>query len=163
MARAPREVVLVLDASLYPAAVVRSAAYLFLDRAWVFLSTRSGDRIAVRLRPRAGHRASVLEGEFENELVNQWQRAATARRNTRLRELIVGRALLGAQLGEDLPVEDADDDYLLDPLGIAVPWEERYGAAATAAAANAPAPGGGTGTGTPAPGTPGRGTEKGEP
>jgi His-Xaa-Ser system protein HxsD len=127
MAGTRRETVLLLDAALYPAAVVRAAAWLFLDRAWIFLQRRPGDRIAVRLRPRPGQRLAVLEGEFENELVNQRQRAATARRNTRLRELIVGRALLGAQLGEDLPADGAAaDDYLLDPLGIAVPWEERY-------------------------------------
>ena len=123
MARTPRETVLVLDAALYPAAVVRAAAYLFLRRAWVYLAPRPGGRIAVRLRPQAGQRLAELEGEFENELVNQRQRAVTARRNTRLRELIVGRALLGAQLGEDLPAV-GDDEYLLDPLGIAVPWEE---------------------------------------
>jgi His-Xaa-Ser system protein HxsD len=146
MARAPRETVLVLDADLYPAAVVRSAAYLFLDRAWVFLSRRPGDRIAVRLRPRPGPRAGALAAEFENELVNQRQRAVTARRNTRLRELIVGRALLGAQLGEDVPADDADTadgDYLLDPLGIAVPWEERFGDEP----AEAPAQGPGAGKG----------------
>jgi His-Xaa-Ser system protein HxsD len=133
------EVVISFDLTLYPLAAVRAAAYRFLERAHVLLTPDGEQRVAVRLRPRPGAgRAADLAGEFENEALNQRQRAVTARRNARLRELIVGRALIGAQVGED-PLAGEDDDYLDDPLGIAVPWEERYGAPAAGEAAPAPA------------------------
>jgi hypothetical protein len=55
-----------------------------------------------------------------------------------IREVIVGRALLSAEpqappdgsFAGDTPPEaepEEDLDYLDDPLGIAVPWEEKYG------------------------------------
>ena len=50
-----------------------------------------------------------------------------------IRELLVGRALYAASgeehqdMGLDLDFPE-DDGFLDDPLGIAVPWEEKYGA-----------------------------------
>jgi len=92
---------------------------------------------------RAGLEA--LAGEFSNGLLHQVVRMRLAKRTGAVREMIVGRALLSAQPGAGLTDEDpygapmdgvdplADDeldDYLDDPLGIAVPWEEKYGATA---------------------------------
>lgn len=124
-------VTLSLDEKLYPLSIVHGTAYVFLPRAYVRLDRDKG-RTLVRLSgkqklDRAGLEA--LAGEFANELTNQWIREEVARKTTRLREAVVGRALLGALgtgdelsgLGEDL------GDPTADPLGIAQDWEVRFG------------------------------------
>ncbi len=152
-----------VDPSVYPIEVVMGAAYVFVDRCFLLLD-RTGDgrvRVAFTARPGAGPEAlQSLAGEFQNELLAQALRARLAERHEKLREALVARALFGAapelapvvpaptdeQLGLEarfLPAEG--DDYLDDPLGIAVPWEEKYapaGAEVTAAGAPKPAPAG---------------------
>lgn len=140
--RAGGESVLRVDLGLYPLAILHATAMPFLHRAYVFLAPAGKGTVEVRLRAKPGTEPGDLAGEFGNELINQRQRAAVARRNERLRDLIVGRALLGAQpaprpVAEPwlvLPEDDFAEDYRDDPLQIAVPWEERYGDGATAPA-----------------------------
>lgn len=102
----------------------------------------------------------AIAGEFQNELLGQVLRQRIATRHEKVREALVARALFGAAprvteprgdaepppvpsdeaLGLDakhLPA--ADDDYLEDPLGIAVPWEEKYGKTAPAPEGGPPA------------------------
>lgn len=130
-----------LDARLYPLDVLYGAAYVFLSRAYVSLDRDGAKGFRVTLRgnqPLSRKDLRALAGEFENELVDQCVRARLARQHGKLREMIVGRALFGAQGGGVPPGEiravvaadpaasGGDDDYLADPLGIAVPWEEKF-------------------------------------
>jgi len=113
-------------------------------------------RIELTPRPGSGMSATEMAGEFTNELINQALRFKLAKQTEKVRTMIVGRAIGEAQPYEsmsdegrdegpdrgpdtyqipDLPPEVAkllaeeDDglDFLDDPLGIAVPWEEKYG------------------------------------
>ena len=65
-----------------------------------------------------------LEGDFLNELLNQGLRYKISKQNKRIREYIVGMALLGS-VGKEETEED-EEDWQEDPMGIAVPWEEKY-------------------------------------
>lgn len=136
--------------TLYPNEVLYGTAFAFLDRCYVHLDVEDADRIRVELTPRPGSAltAAELAGEFKNELVNQALRFKLAKQTEKVRTMIVGRAIGEAIPDEapasqsprapqvpDLPPEVArllaeeDDglDFLDDPLGIAVPWEEKYG------------------------------------
>jgi His-Xaa-Ser system protein HxsD len=138
-------ITLSLDPAVYPLSVIHGTAYLFLPRAYVRLD-RSGARIAVRLAGKTKLDRAALEalaGEFANELTNQFVREDVAQKTTRLREQVVGRALLGAlgtgdelsgfgaALGGDPAAGSGDADAAADPLGIAVDWEVRFGKPAT--------------------------------
>lgn len=129
---------LALDASLYPLDVVYGAAYTLIDRCYVLLDKEQGDarggRLLVQLRgkvplDRVGLEA--LSGEFGNELLSQALRRKIHKANHAIIEEIVSAALSGAA-GASLPqdfvaqAEDDDLDFLDDPLGIAVPWEEKF-------------------------------------
>jgi len=134
-----------LDEKIYPRQVVVAAAYLFLDRCYVRLDRAPKRQVQVRLKGKkklAQARLKELAHEFENELLHQLIRHKVAEQTEQLREVIVGRALLSAEpIGEEQPADleaspedgaafeqPAEDlDYLDDPLGIAVPWEEKYG------------------------------------
>ena len=140
LSAADGKLVLSLDKGLYPLDVVYGAAYVFIDRAYVLLG-KDGDKTVVELAakdPETSKEAlRELAGEFGNELLSQALRKRITRENKTILETIVTQALAGAT-GAMVPTafEDDDDDddldFLDDPLGIAVPWEERFKKSGTA-------------------------------
>ena len=125
-------VIITLDRSLYPLDAVYGAAYLFIDRCYVLLDAPTPERLQIELRGRSPLSESelrALAGEFGNELLTQVWRRQTVQNNRLVIEAITARALSGA-LGAssfDGFEERFDADAFDDPLGIAVPWEEKYG------------------------------------
>lgn len=121
-----------LDIGLYPADVLYAAAYVFLDRAYVLLD-RAGPRFEIHLRGKSAldqSQLQALSGEFSNELLAQALRRKVVKANQKIIEDITTQAISGAA-GGTLPTDflDAGDDgmdFLDDPLGIAVPWEEKF-------------------------------------
>jgi His-Xaa-Ser system protein HxsD len=128
-------VAVLLDEDVFPRPVGLAAAYRFLDRCYVLLERRPSRHLQVRLKGKeqlTGPALEALAGEFANELVHQLVRHQVSERTEQLRATIVGRALLSADstLSLDAPGTGAPEeslDYQEDPLGIAVPWEEKYG------------------------------------
>lgn len=125
-----RRVSFVVDEAMFSRDVVFGAAYLFVDRCWVFLSSPSAQEIEVRLTSR---NASVSEeelrelaGEFANELLNQGVRTQVGEKTAQIREYYLARAFfsdpnqssIDALLAE-LDAEELEDDE----LEISVPWE----------------------------------------
>lgn len=139
---------LLLDQALYPVESILGTAYVFTDRCYVLLDRTGEGRVKVSLSAKAGTAPdafAAIQGEFQNELLAQTLRRHLAARHEKVRELIVARALFGAAPElPPAPVDDAalgldpaqvpaqGDDFLDDPLGIAVPWEEKYGKGADA-------------------------------
>ncbi len=146
---------LTVDTALYPMDAILGTAYVFVDRCYVFLDRTADGAVRVSLSPKDGTSDAAMNavaGDFQNELLAQALRARIAARHEKLRETIVARALFGAapRLAEGAPAGTAadpqpaldpkflpaeNDDYLEDPLGIAVPWEEKFGTPAAAPAA----------------------------
>lgn len=119
-----------LDTKVYPLEAIYSAAYVFLDKAYIFLEGDPRKEIVVYLKGKKKINFQELEklkGEFHNELLNYLLRVNIAKRNKKIREVIVGTAIVSSLSFSELPAEDSEDNYLGDPLGITVPWEEKYG------------------------------------
>ena len=146
-----------VDTRIYPMDAVLGAAYVFIDRAYVMLDQPGANRIRVELcgkRPLSDNALTALCGDFLNELLGQVLRERSAKRYGRLREALLAKALFSAApglaaeggesveavappaapaAGADAVVPSLDDlpdesvDYLDDPLGIAMPWEEKFG------------------------------------
>ena len=119
-----------LDTKTYPLEAIYSTAYVFLDKAYIFLDGDPKKEIAVCLKGKKklnSKELKELEGEFHNELLNYLLRVNIAKRNKKIREVIVGTALVSSLSFSELPANDSEDNYLDDPLGITVPWEEKYG------------------------------------
>lgn len=137
------------DLDLYPLDAVMDTAYVFIDRCYVLLDKVSDSRVRVSLsgKPRTSDEVlKAIEGEFREELCSQLLRQRIGARHEKVREAIVVRALFGvAPVAADSTALPSDEevgieqqfvpaegeDYLDDPLGIAVPWEEKYGAKAS--------------------------------
>jgi His-Xaa-Ser system protein HxsD len=119
--------------AVYPLDAVYGASYVFIDRCFVLLDAPDGEHVRIHLRGREplGHKElDALAGELGNELLTQVWRQRTVEQNRPLVEAVVGRAISGAAgpAGLDDLVLGQDADVFDDPLGIAVPWEEKYGA-----------------------------------
>jgi His-Xaa-Ser system protein HxsD len=131
-----------LDEGVYPRPVSIAAGYRFLDRCYLRFERAGKNRLSVLVKGKQKLSRTALEAladEFHNELLQQLIRHQVSERTASLRDAIVGKALFSAEPAEPAePAEaapgpafetdsQADLDYLDDPLGIAVPWEEKYG------------------------------------
>ena len=129
-----------VQTSTYSADSIMGAAYVFIDRCFVWLDADGGgDNYTVLLSGRDSLDESGLQslaGEFANELLAQALRERIADQNKALLETVVGRAVHGA-MGpvsaepdfdlSELEALELDDEPFEDPLGIAMSWEDKYG------------------------------------
>jgi His-Xaa-Ser system protein HxsD len=129
-----------VQTSTYSADSIMGAAYVFIDRCFVWLDAAGEDgAFTVLLSGRDSLDEAALEtlaGEFANELLAQALRERIADQNKALLETVVGRAIHGA-IGpvsaepdfdlSELEALELDDEPFEDPLGIAMSWEDKYG------------------------------------
>jgi len=119
-----------LNPKIYPLDVIYSAAYVFIDKAYIILEEDHNKNIEVFLKPKAQTDLNELGGEFYNELLNYAQYKTQAKKNKVIRQTIIQRALITNDpniIEEDDLFDEDIDEYLDDPKGIAIPWEEKYG------------------------------------
>ena len=127
---------LLLKKGLYPMDAIYGAAYVFIDQAYVLLDKDEDGNVLVHLQYKEGTAPNLdeLAGTFANEALAQVLRGRLMREHKSRLEAILTQALSGGlgiggvdDLGLDI-LDDSDDDldFLDDPLGIAVPWEEKF-------------------------------------
>lgn len=129
-------VTLRINPKVYPLDAIYSAAYVFLDRAYILLDGNPKKEVIVNLKSKQKEDLRKLGNEFFNELINYADYQRRAKETKKVREMIMQRALITNDSGiirgkfdelmKDLEGEE-DSDYLKDPEGIAIPWEEKYG------------------------------------
>jgi His-Xaa-Ser system protein HxsD len=127
-----QQVSFTVQESLFPIDAIYGAAYLFVDRCWVYLSRPADAQVGVHLKPKPEGETDLdaLAGEFANELLNQSLRARIGESTATIREYYMARAFfttpvqssIDALLAE-LDAEELEDD----DLEISVPWEEGNG------------------------------------
>jgi len=124
-----------LNMEVYPLEVIYGASYVFIDRVYLFLDKKEKE-VEVVFRPKEEMSKKQLEnlaGEFMNELLSCVLRVNLSRENKKIRQHIVERALFSSVNIEKCDCETGskalDFGYSSedDPLGIAIPWEEKYG------------------------------------
>lgn len=141
------KIIIKIEPRIYPLEVVYGAAYGFVDKVYVDIAGNPAKQISVTLAGKENLSRKELEklaGDFRNELLNYALRREISRNNKEIREYIVSRALFSSVV----PVKEEfklvkkkiDEtkkkerirkikagDFIEDPLGIAVPWEEKFG------------------------------------
>jgi len=151
-----KSVELVLNPKIYPLEAIYAASYAFIDKLYIFLDGDPNSKIKIKLTPKTANsslnqNSNSLKEEFLNELVNHTLRYQISKENKNLREFILGTALLGSlgqlnpsekfftdtksvreelekeeMTGKELIEEPEEKETFEDPLGIAVPWEEKF-------------------------------------
>ena len=131
-----KEAIFILNSAVYPLEAIYGASYIFIDKAYIFLDRRGKD-IEVVLRPKEASTVGQVEslaGEFTNELLNYILRINLSKENKKIRQYLVERALFSSVKEEEgdggSSLADLGYSFEEDPLGIAVPWEEKYGSSA---------------------------------
>ncbi|MDD3087435.1 MAG: His-Xaa-Ser system protein HxsD [Candidatus Omnitrophica bacterium] len=120
--------VISVSPALYPIDAIYGASYVFIDRAYIFLDGDEKKNINIYIKSKKKSSSSALRslvGEFQNELLNYSFRDKINKSNRKVREGIIERALAVFGPQEILNEQDSGD-YLKDPLGIAIPWEEKH-------------------------------------
>jgi His-Xaa-Ser system protein HxsD len=153
-----------IDTSIYPLEAVQMAAYALTDRVYARIARRNGKSVSVSLTPKSAAAQPDLAHEFHNELLHDTLRLKVSKANQKIREYVVTKALLSAQVpstalpeasvqeecpecaaeAKSQPMDkdlEKEIDKLMadieksgsaeaDPLGVAIPWEKKYGAEA---------------------------------
>jgi len=114
-------VIISVNPKIYSLPIVYSAAYVFLDKAYVILDGDPKEEILVKLRPKKGQDLETLGREFNNELLNYAFYAVQSERTKSIRNAIVQRALLTHAQSE----ESNQPEFIEDPENIAKPWKEK--------------------------------------
>ncbi|HAZ09055.1 MAG TPA: His-Xaa-Ser system protein HxsD [Elusimicrobia bacterium] len=164
-----KESKITVDLAVYPLEAVQAAAYSLTDRLFVRIARNGKGSASVVLKPKSGGDLEALAGEFHNEMLHETLRLQVSQANQKIREHIVTKALLSAQVPsveplaavaeaapatqqpcseceaqkappasppvdaelekeiEKLLAEIEKGDGGDDPLGVAVPWEEKSG------------------------------------
>ncbi len=123
-----------LDAEVYPLQALYGAAYIFIDRCYVFIDRPADNQFRVTLSAKdttpEPEALRALVGEFANELLSCAWRHQITQDNRTIIETVTMQAIAGA-MGEpsldDLASFDFSDEAFDDPLGIAQSWEEKHG------------------------------------
>ena len=164
-----KELKLRVDMTIYPLEAIQAAAYTLTHRAHVRMARKAKNGMMVRLKPKTNSSSvPTLTDEFHDELLHETLRLKVSQSNQKIREYIVTKALVSAQVPSVLPPAapaagesrescpeceaqakaapvdaelEKEIEKLLseieksgstndDPLGVAVPWEKKYGAKA---------------------------------
>jgi len=125
-----RQVSFDVSEELFPLDSIYGAAYLFVDRCWMFLTRPADKVVGVHLKTKDDADEAKLEalaGEFANELLNQAMRVRIGESTATLREYMMARAFFTTpvQSSIDALLAELDAEELEeDDLEISVPWEE---------------------------------------
>ena len=125
-----RTVTLNVSEDLFEIDAIYGAAYLFVDRCWLFMTRPEDGVVGVNLKSKDDADEAALEalaGEFSNELLNQAIRIQITESTSTLREYTMARAFFTTpvQSSIDALLAELDAEELEeDELEISVPWED---------------------------------------
>jgi His-Xaa-Ser system protein HxsD len=105
-----------VNPKVYSLDSVYSAAYIFLDRAYVVIDEDADKRILVFLKPKKDCNLEELALQFSDELVSYSSYSGKVRENAELVKMVVQRALLSADSSLVQEMEDREIEGLLDDL-----------------------------------------------
>lgn len=104
-----------VNPEIYSLPTIYSAAYVFLDRAYVVIDKDAG-KIVVCLKPKDDKEPEKLGMEFHNELLNYANYSSNVKENNEITKMIVQRALLSADSSLAQDMEDKEIEELIKEL-----------------------------------------------
>lgn len=127
---------LALDPELYPLDVIYTTAYIFLDRAYIFLKKDENKKIVVDIKLKTCNKddnknkqcmtLEDIEDEFKNQLINYCNHFKMQEKNLSVKQKILEEIFSSPPENQD-HVDNIFNSEIDDPEGILIPWEEKYG------------------------------------
>ncbi|MBN2457690.1 hypothetical protein JXB31_01005 [Candidatus Woesearchaeota archaeon] len=117
-----------INPKLYPIDVIYSAAYVFLDKAYVLLKGDPESKVIAELKPKDKNAGlETIGNEFNSELLNYANYNKISEKNLEIKKLLLHEIFSHAIKSDEMPEETDLNMEIEDPDGILVPWEEKYG------------------------------------
>ena len=124
-----------LSKDLYSKIILFRTCYTLIDNYYVYIDDDSNQWTVSLMTKDFSPISDIkkVEGEFRNTLINESFRDLLIDKTKNVKEMIVARALYGSDENDinvqsDFShIEENMDEYLDDPDGIAIPWEEKHG------------------------------------
>jgi len=113
-----------INPKIFSLSMIYSACYIFIDKAYVIIDGNPEKEVIVKLFPKEGYDLDKLGMEFNNELLSFAVYETRTKKNISIRDTLLKRALLTNEV--ETSTEETVD-FIDDPEGIAIPWEEKYG------------------------------------
>lgn len=128
------KITIAINPQFYPPEAIYGAAYVFMDRAFIFLDGDPKNQVLITLKGKEKlnqKKLNDLSGEFCNEILNYSLRNRISKNNQKIREAVVLRALSVMDQTERPPQQEnkknpPQEKWQNDTLGIALPWEKKY-------------------------------------
>ncbi len=105
-----------LDPKIYSLNTVYSAAYVFLDKAYIILDGDPKKVIKVYLKPKGKFDPIKMGLEFYNELLNYARYSASVKESNEITKMMIQRALFSADSSLVQEVEDNEIEDLIKEL-----------------------------------------------
>lgn len=148
---------IVFDTKIFPVDALMGACHKFLAKCFIKLEYIGGNdrEVQVALKPRQGMSLDGVEAEFQDEVMNYSMKNKVLKGTAKIRDQIFHIVFnperldaLGGNLISEMQVKEDPEslklnsrleklleeiegeeplDYEEDPLGIAIPWEEKHG------------------------------------
>jgi His-Xaa-Ser system protein HxsD len=109
-----------VNPKIYPLEVIYSAAYMFLEKAYVIIDGDPESEIIVQMKAKGEEDLKRMALDFQNELVNYAVYVIQAARTSDIRKAIVEKALSVVEQADEK--EECECEADKDPLGISKPW-----------------------------------------
>jgi His-Xaa-Ser system protein HxsD len=128
-------IIITINPRLYSSEAVYGAAYVFLDKAYLFLEGNPQEKILVYIKGKETlnqKELADLAGDFSNELLNYSLRNRISKDNQKLREYILARALSVTDANDNCKNNPGSNPpqkkqrWKKDPLNTALPWDKKY-------------------------------------
>ena len=98
---------------LYPKTIILKSAYMFTDRAFIFIS-QTDNNYVVNIEGKNGE--LDIEEEFKNELLSQALRYDVVDKTKNIRELIISRALASTVIDNDNSIIEYENNAIDDEI-----------------------------------------------
>lgn len=122
-----KELKIIINSSIFPIEAYCATSLSFIDDYYIYLDKKKNNIIiCIISKTNISFNKKEIEGRFRNELLNNALRIKISQDNFSIRESIINQALFSSLPSEKQESLVKNNSYQDDPLGIAIPWEEKF-------------------------------------
>jgi len=89
-----------LNSTIYTKSTILKSTYKFTDKVYIYITSNEENQFIIYFTPKDTFLIDSLSGEFMNELLDQELRSTINKETSKIRDIIVTRALLSGQNNE---------------------------------------------------------------
>ncbi|MFP4403848.1 MAG: hypothetical protein ACLFPJ_05845 [Candidatus Woesearchaeota archaeon] len=130
------ETKIIIDKNLYPLDCIYTTSYMFLDKAYIFLTQKNENEIIAHIKLKNKEDITKFTDEFKNQLLNYANLISLNKDTIEIKKQLLNEILYHNNatkiIENDNLVQNQEidqkinDEEINDPEGILIPWEEKH-------------------------------------